>query len=921
MRFEPNRGQTDKQVQFITRGAGYALFLTKREAVFSLQQSTGTKKGSGTPQGDPVEGVLTPSRGAEKAASLENSVLRLQLVGANQDGTVAGIEQLPGYSNYIRGNDPAKWNTNIPGFAKVQYSGVFPGIDLVYYGNSGHLEYDFVVSPGADPRSIHLNLRGARNLRVDSRTGDLVMSIGSEELRFHKPIAYQKNRADESQRQLVEARYRLDAGNRVSFVVNAYDRSRPLVIDPTLTYSTYMGGSSNDYATAIAADSAGNAYVTGYTNSTNFPTTTGAYQTSCSGGCSGTTVDAFVSKIDPTGTSLIYSTYLGGSGNDYGNGITLDAAGEAYIVGQTFSSNFPVTSGVFQSQCGGGSCTGGDAFVTELNAEGSGLIFSTYLGGNGINQGNAIVLDPSDNVFVTGYTESLTFPTTPGAFQTSCTCSVRFVAFVTELNPNASALVYSTYLGGTGGDVGYALALDSAEDVYVTGYTHSTNFPTTAGAFQTALNADTGAFVTKLNPTGSGLIYSTYLGGTTTLTTQCEACATNIAVDSSGNAYVCGLTAESNFPTTAGAYQTTFLGPTNAHDAFLTKLNSTGTGLVYSTYLGGSGDSGATGIALDTSNNVWLKGNTKSAVFPVTTGAYQTTSGGGFDAFVSEIDATGSQLLYSTYLGGSGTEYGGATHVLALDNQVPPSVYVVGYTNSTNFPVSAGSLQTQSAGANDAFVAKFATGSGGGGGATVVLSPTSLTFAAQLIGASSVSQSVTLSNTGSASLAITSIASSGDFSQTNNCGSSVAAGASCSISVTFTPTKPNSRTGSITITDNATGSPQSVPLTGVGTYVKLSPTSLNFGSVTVGTSSSPQVATLTNTAKAALPIKSLMITGSNALDFSQTNTCGTSVAAGKSCTITVTFKPKAKGSRSANVSVTDAGGGSPQLVSLTGTGQ
>jgi hypothetical protein len=920
LRFEPNRGQTDEQVQFIVRGGGYTLFLTQSEAVFSLQQTTATmKKQSGVPQSDPVQGALAPSLGTQGVEHLQDSVLRLQLVGANPHVTFAGINQLPGKSNYIRGNDPAKWNTKIPAFAKVQYSGIFPGIDLVYYGNSGHLEYDFLVSPGADSRLIRLNLKGTRNLRVDSRTGDLVMSVGKEELRFHKPIAYQKDPADQSQRHLVEATYRLDARKQVSVLVSSYDHSQPLVIDPTLSYSTYLGGSSNDYATAIAADSAGNAYVTGYTNSTNFPTTTGAYQTSCSGGCSGTTVDAFVSKIDPTGTSLIYSTYLGGSANDYGNGITLNASGEAYLVGQTFSSNFPVTSGVFQSQCGGGSCVGGDAFVTELNAEGSGLVFSTYLEGSGINQGNAVVLDASDNVYVTGYTESLTFPTTPGAFQTSCACSTRFVAFVTELNPSASALVYSTYLGGTGGDVGYALALDSAKDVYVTGYTHSTNFPTTAGAFQTTLNADTAAFVTKLNSTGSALIYSTYLGGTTTLTTQCEACATNVAVDSSGNAYVCGLTAESNFPTTPGAYQTTFVGPTNGHDAFLTKLNSTGTGLVYSTYLGGNGDTGATGIALDTSNNVWLKGNTKSSVFPVTTGAFQTVLGGGFDAFVSEIDPTGSQLLYSTYLGGSGTEYGGATRVLALDNQVPPNVYVVGYTNSTNFPVTAGSLQTHSAGVNDAFVAKFATGSGSSSG--VVFSPTSLTFASQLIGTSSVAQSVTLSNTGSSSLTITSIAISGDFLQTNNCGSSLTAGANCKITVTFKPTKPNSRAGAVTVTDNATGSPQSVPLTGTGTYVKLSPASLIFGTVTVGTSSSPQVATFTNASKSALAIKSLTISGTNSLDFSETNTCGVSVAAGKSCTISVIFKPTASGARSASVSIVDAGGGSPQLVNLSGTGR
>jgi hypothetical protein len=1024
--FEANHGQTNAQVKFIARGAGYTLFLTPAEAVFSLQQGSEGKSVSSSEDtrenggSDLAEAVLNPT---PKPAPQNNAVLRVQLVNADRNATVTGLNELPGHTNYFRGNDPSKWTTNVSTFAKVQYREILKGIDLVYYGNQGQLEYDFVVSPGADAGLINLKFSGSRDLHVDKQTGDLVLQAGTEEVRFHKPVAYQpisdKHDTVDS-KSLVAANYVLDSNNGVGFALGEYDHSKPVVIDPTLSYSTYLGGASNDYGTAITVDSTGSAYVTGYTSSTNFPTTAGAFQTTCGGGCSGATSDAFVSKLDPTGSFLIFSTYLGGSGNDYGNGITLDASDNIFIVGQTFSTDFPTTAGVFQPHCSLDACAKGDVFVTELSSAGSNLIYSTYLGGSGKNQGNAIVLDTFGNAYITGYTQSITFPVTKGAFQSKCKCS-QSVAFVTKVNTRGTGLVYSTYLGGTNGDVGYGIVLDSSNNAYLTGYTQSFDFPTTPGAFQTTLGGNRAAWITKMNPTGTALVYSTYLGGVTSVTTPCEACGTAIAVDSSGNAYVCGLTAESNFPVTPGAYQTTFMGPTNGHDAFLTKMNPTGTGIVFSTYLGGNGDTGSTGIAIDQSGNIWLKGQTKSTVFPVTPGAFQTALGGAFDAFVSEIDPTGSTLLYSTYLGGSGTEYGGATAVLALDKQNPPNVYVTGYTDSTNFPVIGGSLQTSNAGLNDAFVSKFSpspnvglspglnfgyqsdgttsapqimtltntgntnltvsnvtitgpnsgdfaqtnscstvspqgtcsitvtftpsisgtetadvsiadnapnspqlgslTGDGIGNGPAAIFNPTSLTFGSQLIGTSSPTQSIALTNIGNAPLAVSNISVSPGFSQTNNCGSSVAAGASCTINVLFRPTKLNVTTGSLEVKDNAAGSPQTASLTGTGTYVTLSPTTLNFGTVTVGQASTPQVATFTNGAKFALPIKSLSITGTNISDFTETNTCGTSVAAGASCTITVTFKPTASGLRTADVSVTDGGGGSPQTVALTGTGQ
>jgi Beta-propeller repeat/Abnormal spindle-like microcephaly-assoc'd, ASPM-SPD-2-Hydin/Protein of unknown function (DUF1573) len=1007
--FEPNQGQADAQVKFLSRGSGYALFLTSQEAVLSFRQQDSqhdSKAGSG------------------REANTD-AVLHMQLVDAHPDALIAGVDELPGKTNYIRGNDPKKWNTNVANFAKVRYEKVFDGVDLVYYGNQGQLEYDFVVAAGANPDSIRLAFTGAHGVYVDRQSGDLVLKVGtrSKEIRFGKPVAYQEVAGNaKADRLLVAADYVVDSRNQVSFQLGLYDHSKTLLIDPTLAYSTYLGGTSNDYGTGIAVDGAGSAYVTGYTNSTTFPVTAGSFQTTCSGGCTGTTVDAFVTKLDPTGSFLVYSTYMGGGGNDYGNGIAVDGSGNAYIVGQTFSPNFPTTSGAFQITCGTGSCLAGDAFITKLNPSGSALIYSTYLGGKSLNQGNGIALDAAGNAYVTGYTESTDFPTTRGALKTTCACSKFADVFVTELNASGSTLLYSTYLGGTKQDVAYAIALDPSNNAYVTGFTQSTDFPTSPGAFQKTSGAMITGFVSALNSTGSALIYSTYLGGITTGTTPCETCATSIAVDSTGNAVVTGLTAESNFPTTPGAYQTVFKSGANGHDAFITKLNPGGTAVVFSTYLGGSKDDGVTGVAYDSAGNVWLRGNTASTDFPVTPGAFQTVSGGNFDAFVAELDPTGSLLLYSSYLGGSGVEYGGATRMLALDHQSPPNIYITGYTDSTNFPTTAGSIQPGLAGANDVFVSKFSpspnvglspsslnfgnqnvgttsapqivtltntgnenlnvtgvsitgtnshdfaetnncsrvtpnatcsisvtftpsisgnetanvsitdnatdspqlvslAGVGTGGGTTVVLSPTSLTFATQLVNSISAGQMVSLTNTGTATLTITSIAASGDFDQINTCGSSVAAGATCSITVKFKPTTLNTRTGSITVTDNATSSPQTVSLTGTGTYIQLSPTLLSFGTVAVGSSSAPQAITLKNTDSVAVGIQGVSFTGVAKGDYSQTNTCGSSVAAGASCSINVTFKPTATGTRTAKVSIADFGGGSPQTVQLTGTGQ
>ncbi|HEV2383357.1 MAG TPA: SBBP repeat-containing protein [Terriglobia bacterium] len=668
--FEANDGQTDSQVKFLARGSGYTLFLTGTEAVLSTDHGRRA---------------------------------RMALVGANPKAPASGVDELPGKSSYFIGNDPKKWRTHVPSYAKVKYEDVYPGVDLVYHGNQGELEYDFVVAPGADSGAVRLRFAGGRRVQIDRKTGDLLLRTGNDLVRFKKPVVYQGvagPRAADST--LVEGRYKLTRRNQVTFELGAYDRTKPLVIDPTLGYSTYLGGSGQDEATAIAVDSLGDAYVTGQTLSVNFPSTAGALQPTNKG-----LANVFITELDPSGSALVYSTYLGGIGSDAGESIALDAAGDAYVTGQTSSADFPITPGAFQSKCAGTCSTADpDAFVTELNAAGSALIYSTYLGGTGFDQGNGITLDPSGDAFVVGWTGSKNFPTTPGSAKTKFGGG-RYDAFVVELNPSGSALSYSTYLGGTGLDVGYAIALDSSGNAYVTGYTESTNFPTVPGAFQTALNAPEAAFVTKLIAGGSAFAYSTYLGGSGTGKTPCATCGASIAVDSGGNAYVSGLTWEVNFPTTAGAFQTKFAGG-GGHDAFLTKVNPSGSALVYSTYVGGTNDDGAVAIKVDSAGILYVRGNTFSKNFPVTPGAFQPSFGGATDAFFLELNPTGSALDYSTYLGGAGKEFGGATSSLALDSSASPSVYLTGYTNSTNYPTTAGTFQTTFAGVEDAFIAKFA---------------------------------------------------------------------------------------------------------------------------------------------------------------------------------------------------------------------
>jgi hypothetical protein len=666
-----------------------------------------------------------------------------------------------------------------------------------------------------------------------------------------------------------------------------------------------LGGSLDDVGLGIAVDSAGNAYVTGSTQSTDFPTANSIQPTNHGG------YDVFVTKLNADGSALVYSTYLGGSGDDYGSNIAVDANGNAYVTGYTTSTNFPKANAIQSGNHGGT-----DAFVTKISATGSALVYSTYLGGSLDDVGLGIAVDSVGNAYVTGNTQSTDFPTA-NAFQptnhggSSFDGTASGDAFVTKINASGTLLVYSTYLGGTGEDYGRGIAVDSAGSAYVTGFTGSTDFPI-ANAIQPMSHGGQyytrDAFVTKMNAAGSALVYSTYLGG------SWDDYGNRIAVDPTGNAYVTGQTPSLDFPT-ANAIQSTSHG---SWEAFVTKINADGNAFVYSTFLGGSGSDGGEGIAADAAGNAYIAGHTDSADFPVAN-AIQSDNHGKLDAFVTKVNPDGSAFVYSTYLGGSGDDQG---YDIAVDSA--GSAYVTGYSVSNNFPTTALAFQPlrkvikKYSTASDTFVAKIALQT------FVSVSPLKLTFLTQVIGTASMGKKVIFTNKGAGTLTINKIyvagLNAGDFSETNTCGGALAAGASCTISVTFTPTAKNTRKAVLAISDSDPASPQTIPLSGAGTVVLLSTNKLSFGDQPVGTSSAPQNVKLTNVGSTQLNFTGITITGTNAGDFLQTNTCGTSIAAGASCTITVTFKPTAQGTRKATVSISDDGGGSPQRVALSGTG-
>ena len=728
MSFEVNQGQADEAVKFISRGHGYQVYLTGNEAVLVLQNQVR----------DPEQTSEKQERGQPEFRS---SALRFKVSEAPTDSPLIGSGLLTGKSNYLIGNDPRKWHREIPNYSRVEYREVYPGVTLAYYGTQRALEYDFVVAPGVDPSQITMTVEGAEKIEL-ADSGDLILHVDGERVYHRSPVSYQNV---SGKRRPVASRYVLKGGNRdgwqIGFEVSGYDAKQQLVIDPVIDFSTFFGGIGSDEGLAIAVDSSGAAYVTGTTYSNNF-NTFAPLQTINRGG----KYDSFVAKINPSGTGLVYSTYIGGGGEDTAAGIAVDGAGNAFIVGTTNSTDFNTRNALqpnlsfvddvfitkvsaagndllFSTYLGGSSSDlglaitvdgngdayatgssastnfplrlplqninrgGNDVFVTKIKGDGSQLIYSTYLGGSQLDEAYSIKVDAGGNAYVAGGTISADFNTV-NAYQPN-NAGGGFDAFLAKINAPGSQLLFSTYFGGSGVDVAYGVTVDANNTPYITGHTFSTDFPT-QNPLQASNGGEADAFIARFNSGGSGLIYSTYLGG------SAGDFSRGIVVDSNSQPCIIGRTASTDYAT-RNPLQNTNRGN---FDAFVSKLSSSGGQLVYSTYLGGASDDLGFGIAQDGANNVYLTGDTRSTDFN-TKNPLQAANRGGLDAFVTKINGNGTDITYSTYLGGSGEDLASS---IALDTA--GNAYITGYTSSNDYP-ARNPIQAASKGGLEVFVTKI----------------------------------------------------------------------------------------------------------------------------------------------------------------------------------------------------------------------
>jgi uncharacterized protein (TIGR03437 family) len=701
--FEENTGQAPKKFQYVAHGAQYQMWIGSAENRLVWSDSP----------------------------SSEISSVRTRFFGADRNARVRGAALQTAQTNYFIGHSVSEWHTGVRNYGEVRVDGIYPGVDLVYHASQGDLEYDFQVNAGSDPSAIQFEVKGAAGLRIDSE-GDLVLGSGLNQVRWKKPAIYQDTIDG---RKPVEGAYELK-GRRVRFRIGSYDRERRLIIDPVLKYASYFGAPRGVYnasigsvgVRAIGTDGAGNVYIAGIVNTDQLPVTKGVVQTAYAGG-SGAEVlfgDAFVAKFSPVG-AILWVTYLGGSHDDMASSLAVDSSGNVYVAGITDSADFPVTSGVLQpvyGGAGGNLCKAfGDAFVAKLNSTGTQLLYSTYLGGSQDDGAAGVTVDAAGNAYVAGSTLSTNFPTQAplqssmhglGGEPTTPDCNGYPLAFgdvfVAKLNPTATALVFSTYLGGSLDDAATTIAIDSSSNVYVAGATLSTDFPVTPGAFQKA-NRGTDAqnffqhsgdgFVAKLNSSGSALVYATYIGG------RGDDAIASIFVDKAGTAYLTGATSSPDFPVTKNALQPQYSGyislPTNVlnnyGDAFVTRLNQTGTGLLYSTFLGGMANDEGEAITVDPSGLVYVAGVTDSSDFPVTNKAVQPTFGGDEtsieidyrpfgDGFLAVVDPASGSLLYSTFYGGTLDD---GFMALALDGN--GNVWLTGGTDSTDLHVTSNASQ------------------------------------------------------------------------------------------------------------------------------------------------------------------------------------------------------------------------------------
>jgi hypothetical protein len=890
MAFESNQGQAGKEVDFVARGVGYTASLAAGGAWICVSHHPGN---------------------SPEPMCRRDQELAIELLGARKQPDVQPEDKLPGYSNYLFGSDPARWITNVTQYAKVRYASVYPGIDIVYHGNQGRMEHDFVVHPGADPRRIALAFSGVEKIELGN-SGGMSLQVADDAVRLDKPRAYQVIGDKEVE---VAAEYVLRHGH-VSFRLGQYDATRNLVIDPVLVYATFLGGASNgsagQSATSIAVDGSDNLYITGYTNATNFPVTSGVVQpTPPVEGSS-----AFVSKINAAGSALIYSTYL--QGFSRGEVLAIDAAGSVYLAGIA-GAGLPIPAGSipFQSSLKGAE----NVAIVKLNNNGTAVLYGTYLGGSGLDVFTGIALDASGNAYVSGFTTSNDFPT-KNALQGSLGGSGQS-GFVTELDPSASALVFSTYLGGDSRTEARAIALDSSGNAYIAG-TVGSGFPTTSGALQPACSVDTCAFVAKLSNNGSSLAYASYVGGNDGVS------AGAVAVDSSANVYVAGE-GLSSFPGVNGLQ--------SCGGVFIAELNAAGA-LAFSTCLGNGFNAGLgtvsaafPALALDNAGNVYVAANSDGSLVLKNPIDSNLPASGATRSFISEVNPVTGQSLFSSFVGGSGPSpsigsAGEQLTAVAVDSS--GNIYAAGLSASVGedayngFPIfnalqplfdfSLAPTHRPPLTFSEGIVMKISPAAG----SAAAIAPGNVRFVdPQLVGTTSAPTPVTVFDLGTAALTISNVATDGDFAvQSSNCGVVPASGSSCTIQVTFIPTATGTRNGHLTITDSSLGSPHQIALTGQGgaPAASLSPSSLSFNTQPAGTTSAPQAVTLTNTGAINLQIAHIEASG----DFGETNDCGTVLRALTLCTIQVTFAPTASGLRTGSLSITDDAADSPQVISLTG---
>jgi hypothetical protein len=905
--FEANRGQASDGVQFLSHAAGQLLLLEKDGAVLRLA--------TGRPQ-------LADAK-ARQALSAHDD-LKIGFVGASQDAAIVPLDEQAGKTNYILGNDPSKWHTNVENYSRVRYNTLYPGVDLVFYGNPSRLEHDFIVAPGADYRSIALELRGSRKIRL-AKDGCVSVMLANGSVEFSAPRIYQVR---DGQEVAVKGGYTVKR-NVLAFHVGAHDATLPLVIDPVLSYSTYLAGSQTDVAQGIALDAAGNAYVTGLTFSTDFPTLN-ARQPACDN-CDNAP-DVFVTKLNSTGTALVYSTYLGGSGYDQPFGIAVDGSGHAIVGGETSSTDFPLKGQTPTAM----NINATEGFVTSLSKDGTTLNFSTLLGGGAGGLVSSVTTDSHANVYAQGTTDSPDFPVKPATNVIGAPAAYPNNAMFVAKFTATGSLVFGTTIGfdpqvlqqnfGSlyGPVFGNLIAVDTNEDVYISGGA-GPGFLVTPGAFQTTYTGPipdcggcTMGFVAELKPDGSAFVFASYLGGSG------GDQVTGLTLDANRNIYLTGNTSSTDFPVTTGSFQNTFPSGQTFEaccETFVTKMNPTGSALIYSSFLGGSGayyQTYASGIAVNAVGEALVTGSTRSTAFPVMNPLESTPPNGSYSTYVTKFNSEGTSILFSTLFSGSTGAQGVGVALNAADAN---DVYVVGTTVDANLPTTPGAFEPSVAGAppnsepQHVFVTKFDLGVAS---AAACLSQTSLFFVSS-VNKTSAPDPLVVTNCGNAPLTIANVAVAAPFKQTNNCSSAVQPGMSCTVNVAFRGTTRGSFTATLTISDNAPIQPLPVALTGQATapivQIELNPFTLD--DQLVGQTGLQQALFIFNVGDDVLSITTVNESGA---DFSSEKQGCLNVQPSGACYILVTFHPVAAGLRTGTLTLIDNAPDSPQTVAIQGTG-